>query len=175
MATRGIQDRRQYHRRVQQDLGRELLGPREGRGGYQPDAQAGHGGRGLPERQDQLGPAERPDRARLGGEAAHHRDGPAPGKSAIAHQFGFLTAVDQEWVNEHLVPLFNSENKDDRLAVWEGFLYYEGISPRVAETLERSLLRALSDMDEGHCQTWTNFSHQNRSPGSCLSGASRHW
>ena len=69
------------------------------------------------------------------------------GKSAIARQFGFLTAVDQEWVIEHLVPLFDNENKDDRLAVWEGFLY-EGISLRVAETLEGSFLRALSDMDE---------------------------
>ena len=68
------------------------------------------------------------------------------GKSATARQFRFLTAVDQEWVIEHLVPLFDSENKDDRLAVWEGFLY-EGISPRVAETLEGSFLRALSDID----------------------------
>ena len=69
------------------------------------------------------------------------------GKSAIARQFGFLTAVDQEWVIEHLVPLFDNENKDDRLAVWEGFLY-EGISLRVAETLEGSFLKALSDMDK---------------------------
>ena len=69
------------------------------------------------------------------------------GKSAIARQIRFLTAVDEEWVLEHLVPLFDSENKDDRLAVWEGFLY-EGISPRVAETLEGPFLTALSDMDE---------------------------
>ena len=69
------------------------------------------------------------------------------GKSAIARQLRFLTAVDEEWVLEHLVPLFDSENKDDRLAVWEGFLY-EGISPRVAETLEGPFLTALSDMDE---------------------------
>ena len=69
------------------------------------------------------------------------------GKSAIARQLRFLTAVDEEWVLEHLVPLFDSENKDDRLAVWEGFLY-EGISPGVAEILGAPFLRALASMDE---------------------------
>ena len=69
------------------------------------------------------------------------------GQSAIARQFGFLTAVDQEWAVEHLVPLFDSEIKDNRQAVWEGLLP-GGINPRVAEILEASFLRALSDMDE---------------------------
>ena len=69
------------------------------------------------------------------------------GKSAIARQFRFLTAVDQEWVIGNLVPLFDSENKEDRAAVWGSF-FYGGISPRVAEILEGSFLRALADMDE---------------------------
>ena len=50
------------------------------------------------------------------------------GKSAIARQLRFLTAVDEEWVTEHLIHLFDSENKDDRLAVWEASLY-DGLSP----------------------------------------------
>ena len=69
------------------------------------------------------------------------------GKSAIARQLRFLTAVDEEWVAEHLMPLFDSENKDDRLAVWEASLY-DGLSPRVAEILGTPLLKALSDINE---------------------------
>ena len=69
------------------------------------------------------------------------------GKSAIARRFGFLTAVDQKWVIGHLVPLFGSKNKEDRVAVWQSLLY-DGINPRVAEILEDPFRRALSDMDE---------------------------
>jgi hypothetical protein len=69
------------------------------------------------------------------------------GRAAIARQSRFLTEVDQDWVIEHLVPLFDSENREDRLAVWEGFLC-DGISPKVGEVVEDTFLRALSDMDE---------------------------
>ena len=69
------------------------------------------------------------------------------GKSAIARQFGFLTAVDQKWVIGHLVPLFGSKNKEDRVAVWQSLLY-DGINPGVAEILEDPFLSALADMNE---------------------------
>lgn len=68
------------------------------------------------------------------------------GRSAVARQLRFLTAIDEGWVVEHLVPLFDSENQGDRLSVWDGFLW-EGISPRIAEILERPFLNALSDME----------------------------
>ena len=69
------------------------------------------------------------------------------GKSAMARQLSFLTAVDEEWVIEHLIPMFDSEDKDDRLAVWEGF-FYGVTSPRVAEILEKHFLSAWSDVDD---------------------------
>ena len=69
------------------------------------------------------------------------------GKSAITRQLRFLTAVDEEWVIKYLVPLFDGESEGDRLSVWEGFLW-EGISPRVAEILERPFLNALADMED---------------------------
>ena len=69
------------------------------------------------------------------------------GKSAIARQFSFLTAVDQEWVVEYLVPLFDSDCIEERQAVWEGFLY-GGISAQLAEILEIPSMKALSDLNE---------------------------
>ena len=69
------------------------------------------------------------------------------GKSAIARQLSFLTAVDEDWVTNNLVLLFDSEDKGDRLAVWEGFLY-EMTSPRVAEVLEKPFMSTWSDVDE---------------------------
>ena len=69
------------------------------------------------------------------------------GKSAIARQLSFLTAVDDQWVVEHLVPLFDSESKGDRLSVWEGS-FHDPMNPMVASILEESTLRALSDIDE---------------------------
>ena len=69
------------------------------------------------------------------------------GRATIARQSRFLIEIDQEWAIEHLIPLLDSENREDRLAAWEGFLY-DGINPRVAEILKGSFLRALAEMDE---------------------------
>ena len=68
-------------------------------------------------------------------------------KSVMAREIGFLTAVDEQWVREHLMPLFDSEKKDDRLAVWESS-FYGALFPAVATNLEAPLLNALADMDE---------------------------
>ena len=88
------------------------------------------------------------------------------GKSAMARRLSFLTAVDEDWGTNHLVPLFDSEDKGDRLAVWEGFLY-EMTSPRVAEILEKPFLSTWSDVDE--------LFPPGRDPGKHLSESSRHW
>ena len=69
------------------------------------------------------------------------------GKSAMARHLRFLIAVDEEWVAERLIPLFDSEHKDDRLAVWEASLH-DGMSPRVAELLEKPVLKALSGIND---------------------------
>ena len=69
------------------------------------------------------------------------------GKSGMSRQLRFLTAVDEKWVIEHLIPLFDSEDKDDRLAVWEAS-FYDGMSPRAAEILEEPFLSALPDVEE---------------------------
>ena len=55
--------------------------------------------------------------------------------------------MDEDWVTNHLIPLFDSEDKDDRIAVWEGFLY-ETTSPRVAEILVNPFLSTWSDVDD---------------------------
>ena len=69
------------------------------------------------------------------------------GRAVIARELSFVTAVDQEWAVEHIVPLFQSGDRDDRQAVWEGFLYGR-ISPAVAETMETTFFSALTEMDE---------------------------
>lgn len=68
-------------------------------------------------------------------------------KSAMARQLRFLTSVDEQWVIEHLIPLFDSEIKDDSTAVWEGS-FYDGIGPATADILKQPFLHALSDMDQ---------------------------
>ena len=68
----------QHRRGVQQAVGRRVHGTGARQRDHQPDARPGPGGRGLPERPHELGPAERPDRTRLGVEKAYHRDGPVP-------------------------------------------------------------------------------------------------
>ena len=68
-------------------------------------------------------------------------------KSAMARQLGFLTAVDEQWVIEHLIPLFDSEIKDESTAVWEGS-FYDAMSPVTADILKQPFLHALSDIDQ---------------------------
>ena len=68
-------------------------------------------------------------------------------KSVMARHLSFLTAVDEQWVGEYLIPLFDSETKKDRLAVWEAS-FYGAMSPKVADILEEPFLHALADLDE---------------------------
>ena len=69
------------------------------------------------------------------------------GRSVIARELAFVMAVDEEWANERLIPLFVNEGKEDRQAVWDGFLYGR-LSPPAADSLQSPFLRALSDIDE---------------------------
>ena len=69
------------------------------------------------------------------------------GRSAITRELSFIMAVDEEWANDHMIPLFVSENGDDRQAVWDGFLYGR-LSPAAADALQSAFLCAVSDIDE---------------------------
>ena len=69
------------------------------------------------------------------------------GRSAIARELAFVMAVDEKWANDHMVPIFVSENGDDRQAVWDGFLYGR-LSPAAADALQSAFLCAVSDIDE---------------------------
>ena len=69
------------------------------------------------------------------------------GRSVIAQEIAFVMAIDEEWAKEHIVPLFDSENTDDRQAVWDGLLYGR-LSPTAADALRCHFLRAVSDMDD---------------------------
>ena len=69
------------------------------------------------------------------------------GRSVIARELAFVMTVDEKWANERLIPLFVNEDKDDRQAVWDGFLYGR-LSPVAADGLQSAFLQAVSDMDE---------------------------
>ena len=69
------------------------------------------------------------------------------GRSVIARELASITDMDQEWVVEHLIPLFQSECRKDRQAVWEGFLRGR-ITPLVAETIDVTFFSTLTEMDE---------------------------
>ena len=68
------------------------------------------------------------------------------GRSVVARELAFIMAVDEEWANERLIPLFVNEGKDDRQAVWDGLLYGR-LSPATADALQPAFLQALSDID----------------------------
>lgn len=69
------------------------------------------------------------------------------GRSVIARELAFVTAVDEEWAREHMVPLFDSGDTDDRQSVWDGLLYGR-LSPITADALQCAFLRTVRDMDE---------------------------
>lgn len=69
------------------------------------------------------------------------------GRSVIAQETAFVMAVDEDWAKEHLVPLFDSEDIEDRQAVWDGLLCGR-LSPTAADALRCAFSRAVSDMDE---------------------------
>ena len=68
------------------------------------------------------------------------------GRSVIAQEIAFAMAVDEEWAKEHMVPLFDSEDTEDRQAVWDGLLYGR-LSHTAADALRCAFLRAVSHMD----------------------------
>ena len=68
------------------------------------------------------------------------------GKAVLASRLRFLLTADETWTMEHLVPLFDSANLDDRRSVWGGFAY-ENLGPQVANALESSFLQTVPLMD----------------------------
>ena len=69
------------------------------------------------------------------------------GRSVIAHYLAFAIAVDEQWTSEHLIPLFESGNTEERQAVWDGFLCGR-LNPAVAEVLQDAFLNTVSSMNE---------------------------
>ena len=69
------------------------------------------------------------------------------GKAVLASQLSFLADVDEPWVTENLIPLFEDTGGPDYQPVWYGLLW--GIlRPQTASMLESAFIRALECMDK---------------------------
>ena len=70
------------------------------------------------------------------------------GKAVLGSQLTFIWVADENWANEHLIPLFEHASKDDYRAVWHGFLYYGHLSPEVANALENAFSKAVPCIED---------------------------
>ena len=69
------------------------------------------------------------------------------GKAVLASQLSFLSNVDEPWVAENLIPLFEDTDGPDCRPVWHGLLW--GILRlQTSSMLEGAFLRALECMDQ---------------------------
>ena len=69
------------------------------------------------------------------------------GKAVIASQSGYILAADENWAKQYLIPLFDSDDGDDRQGVWQGFLY-GSLNPQVADSMKNVFLTAVSSMGD---------------------------
>ena len=67
------------------------------------------------------------------------------GKAVMASRLGFLLAADEDWTKRCFVPLFETEEDDNRQAAWEGFLYGR-LNPQVADSMRDVILTGVSSM-----------------------------
>ena len=68
------------------------------------------------------------------------------GKAILTSELAFLLAVDEEWVREHLLPLFEPEN-DDFQATWDGFVTLGRLNPIVAKAMTTPFLKAVEHIN----------------------------
>ena len=78
------------------------------------------------------------------------------GKSILASQLAFLLAVDEEWTQEQLLPLFEPDNPDFQVA-WDGFVATGRLSPPVAEALKELFLKAVTRISTDLCHQSHGF------------------
>ena len=78
------------------------------------------------------------------------------GKSILASQLAFLLAVDEEWTQEQLLPLFEPDNPDFQVA-WDGFVATGRLSPPVAEALKELFLKAVTRISTDLCHQRHGF------------------
>ena len=72
------------------------------------------------------------------------------GKSILTSQLTFLLAVDEEWTQKHLLPLFELDNADFQ-AAWDGFVTTGRLSPPVGEALKNLFLKAVTRISADLC------------------------
>ena len=65
------------------------------------------------------------------------------GRSVLAGQFPFMLNFDEGWTIENLLPYFSTPDEDDFRAIWDGFLTWGHLNPRVAEVLYGPFLQAV--------------------------------
>ena len=65
------------------------------------------------------------------------------GRSILASQINFMLVVDEQWTIKNLLPLFSLPGGDDFWAVWDGFLAWGRLTPKVAELLYEPFLHAV--------------------------------
>ena len=67
-------------------------------------------------------------------------------KSIFAASLGFLLAVDKDWTERHLLPLFDPCSEDLQIenfqAVWDGFLAMKQLNPQIAESMSDLIPKA---------------------------------
>ncbi|MGN8081555.1 DUF4020 domain-containing protein [Variovorax sp. 22077] len=78
-------------------------------------------------------------------------------RSVLAGQTGFLFGVDEEWVQEHLFPLFSDEDSARFRQAWDGFLVWGRMYPDLAEALLPACLTAMERLHKDLAPRRQNF------------------
>ena len=72
-------------------------------------------------------------------------------KSVLARRLEFLLAADEHWTTEHVIPLFQLDQRTDAIgvsqAVWRGVIV-QGFQPRTIEALGSATLQAVEQMND---------------------------
>jgi hypothetical protein len=75
---------------------------------------------------------------------------------AVTQQIAFLHGVDENWLLEHVVPLFVASNEATQAQAWDGYLTSNGPRKATFELLEGAFENALSRLDKLFCERQQN-------------------
>jgi hypothetical protein len=70
------------------------------------------------------------------------------GKIILASRLHYFYAVDPNWTEENLIPLFRWEDSEDVAFMWQGYLWSPRISIDLAVSIKEQMLNAVKNADQ---------------------------
>ena len=70
------------------------------------------------------------------------------GRVMLAMRLHYLFVIDRQWVEEHMIPLFDPQYSEEAAILWSGYAHSPTVSPDLLQTFKKPFLQVLKDVEQ---------------------------